>query len=267
MSDRPEQLEIRNLATGYARRPVIKSLTLAPLHAGQVTALVGPNAAGKSTLMLALAGLLPASGSVRLGDIELVSTGLADRVNLVAFMPQALPQAVSLTVIESVVVSLKASPLGTSGLSLATIHERAVETLQRLSIAHLALEPLDRLSGGQRQLVSLAQAICRQPRVLLLDEPTSALDLRYQVAVMGLVRELAREGRIVVIVLHDLNLATRWADHIVVLRDGDVFSEGEPRKVVTAAMLAIVYGVNCNVERSSRGHIHVSVEGVAENPF
>lgn len=258
-----EELAITALSAGYPRRPIIAGLSLAPLRAGQVTALVGPNAAGKSTLLLALAGLLPATGSMRLGDRELLDMRLADRVDLVAFMPQALPQAVSLNVIESIVVALKASPLGASGLSLKAIHERAVETLQRLAIAHLALEPLSRLSGGQRQLVSLAQAVSRRPKVLLLDEPTSALDLRHQVSVMGLVRELAHEGRIVVVVLHDLNLATRWADHIVMLREGALAAEGSPQATVTAATLAKVYGVHCNVEISARGHVRVIVEGVA----
>lgn len=124
------------------------------------------------------------------------------------------------------------------------------------------MEQLNRLSGGQRQLVSLAQAIVREPAILLLDEPTSALDLRHQAQVMHLVRDLAREGRLVVVVLHDLNLAARWADHIVVLSNGAVAAEGAPVAAITANILASVYGVEALVERSTLGHLQISVERV-----
>lgn len=124
------------------------------------------------------------------------------------------------------------------------------------------MEQLRRLSGGQRQLVSLAQAVIREPRVLLLDEPTSALDLRHQTQVMGLVRELASEGKVVVIVLHDLNLAARWADHIVVLSNGAVAAQGNPETAITVDMLAGVYGVEAVVERSSLGHPQICVERI-----
>jgi iron complex transport system ATP-binding protein len=257
-----EALSIEGLSAGYPRRRVIERLTLDPLPAGRITALVGPNGAGKSTLMLALAGLIGATGTVRLGVRDLVDMPIAERANVVAFMPQALPPGVGLSVLESVMASLRASPMAgpqTRGLRL---RQRAFATLERLSIGDLALEQLNRLSGGQRQLVSLAQAVVRQPRVLLLDEPTSALDLRHQTQVMGLVRELAGEGKVVVIVLHDLNLAARWSDHIVVLSHGAVAAQGDPETALTPDMLASVYGVRAVVERSSLGHLQVSVDHV-----
>jgi len=262
MIDDAKPLVIERLSAGYPQRPVINGLTLAPFPAGQVTALVGPNAAGKSTLMLALAGLVRCTGDVRLGTLDILAMSIAERSNVVTFMPQALPQGVALSVLESVIASLEAAPLAGIAMHRRHIRERALQTLERLSIAHLALEQLNRLSGGQRQLVSLAQAVVRQPRVLLLDEPTSALDLRHQASVMRFVRELAREGRVVVVVLHDLNLATRWADHVVVLSGGAKAAEGHPESAVTGEMLASVYGVEAVVERTSLGHLQVSVEGI-----
>lgn len=262
MSTGGEALHIAELSAGYSHRRVIDRLTLDPFPAGRITALVGPNAAGKSTLLLALAGLIRATGSVRLGARSVLGLSLAERAQIVTFMPQALPQGVELTALESVMASLKAAPIAgleTQGIGIRT---RAFGALARLSIGDIAMEPLNRLSGGQRQLVSLAQAIIRDPRVLLLDEPTSALDLRHQTQVMGLVRDLAREGKVVVIVLHDLNLAARWADHVVVLRDGAAAAQGEPTAAFTARMLADVYGVEALVERSSLGHLQVSVERV-----
>jgi iron complex transport system ATP-binding protein len=260
----PAPLTVSGLSAGYPGRQVIRSLSLEPLRPRQVTGLVGPNAAGKSTLLLALAGLIEAAGEVRLGGRDVLAVSGVERAALITFMPQALPQGVRLTVIESVVAALRASlPLGVRS---PDAQHRAVAALERLDIADLALEPLDRLSGGQRQLVGLAQALARNPRVLLLDEPTSALDLRHQVLVMELLRQLAAEDRIVVVVMHDLNLAARWVDHIVVLHEGRVQAEGEPAAAITPGLLARTWGVEARVERSSAGHIQVSVDSARRVP-
>lgn len=261
MSAATEVLRIDDLCAGYPGRPVISGLTLDPFAVGQVTALVGPNAAGKSTLMLALAGLVRSTGSVRFGPHELLGMPIAERARIVTFMPQALPQSIALSVLESVMASLNASPTVELGPRGKQVRRRALDALERLSIANLALESLNRLSGGQRQLVSLAQSVVREPRIMLLDEPTSALDLHHQVSVMALVRELAREGRIVVVVLHDLNLAARWADRVVVISGGAVAAQGDPASAITSDMLADVYGVEALIEHSSRGHLQVCVEG------
>ncbi len=254
-----------DLSAGYRNRPVLRDLRLAPLEPGKVTALVGPNAAGKSTLLRSLAGLVPATGSVRLGDRDLSALGLAERAQHVAYMPQTLPQNAELTVLEGVIGALKASPLVDFDGSGPATRRRAVDVLDRLGILDLAMEGIGRLSGGQRQLASLAQAIVRAPQLLLLDEPTSALDLRHQLDVMTIVRELAREGRIVVVVLHDLTLAASWADHLVLLDHGTVIAEGPPEAALSPSILSAVYGVEARVERCSRGHLHIMVDGPANS--
>lgn len=256
-----QPLLIRDLSAGYPGRPVIRDLTLPEIAAGHVTALVGPNAAGKSTLLLALAGLIRARGSVRLGTRELLHLGAAERARTVTFMPQTLPQGVALTVLESVIAALKASPIADALLDGNAVRHRAAGTLDRLGIAELGLESLDRLSGGQRQLVSLAQALVRDPELLLLDEPTSALDLRHQVTVMELVRSLAAEGRTVIVVLHDLNLAARWADRVVVFERGAAHAVGTPAEALTAQTIAAVYGVAARVENCSAGRPRIIVDG------
>lgn len=261
MSRADTALEISGLSAGYRNRPVIRDLTLAPIPSGGVTALVGPNAAGKSTLLRALAGLLPVQGSVRLDGADLGRVSLADRAGRVGFMPQTLPQGVGLSVLESVLSALRATPFEASANGAAKPRDRALLVLERLGLTGAALDSLDRLSGGQRQLVGLAQAVVREPRLLLLDEPTSALDLRHQVLVMSMVRALAAEGRIVVVVLHDLNLAARWADHIVVLHGGSLYAQGSPDEAITPEMLASVYGVAARVEPCSRGALQVVVDG------
>lgn len=262
-------LAISDLTAGYRNRPVLRNLNLTAFEPGKVTALVGPNAAGKSTLLRSLAGLVPATGSIRLGDLDLNALGLTERAQHVAFMPQTLPQNAELSVLEGVIGALKASPIAEFDSSNAEARRRAVEVLDRLDILELAMDGIGRLSGGQRQLASLAQAIVRAPHLLLLDEPTSALDLRHQLDVMMVVRSLAREGRIVVVVLHDLTLAATWADHLVVLHHGAVAAEGPPEQALQPAILSAVYAVEARVERCSRGRIHVMVDGPtsAMHPF
>lgn len=253
-------LLVEGLSAGYGRREIVHDLTLEPIPAGRLVALVGPNAAGKSTLLRALAGLVRARGSIRLGDAELVGASPAQRARSVAFMPQSLPDRVGLTVLEGVLSALHAAPGG--DLTGGEARRRALCTLERLEILDIALSPLDELSGGQRQLASFAQALVREPRLLLLDEPTSALDLRHQLRVMNVARGEAREGRVVVVVLHDLGLAARWADTVVVLDRGRIRSAGKPHLALTPDILRQVYGVRGRVERCSEGCLQVLVDGV-----
>lgn len=257
------RLHVRQLTVGYKRKTVLHGIDLPDVAPGQVVALVGPNGAGKSTLLRTLAGLLPATGDVRLGELDLLRCSRRERAAVLGFMPQTLPDGIALSVLETLLGALRGGdPLSAHG-SARQQQERAFAVLQQLGVEHLALQPLDSLSGGQRQMVSLAQAVIRQPRLLLLDEPTSALDLRYQNDVMSMVRQLADQGRIVVVVLHDLGLAARWADCIMVLERGQLHAAGTPEQTLTPPMLEQVYRVQARVERCSLGRVHIHVDGSA----
>ncbi len=254
-------LTINNIVAGYRRKVVVSNVSLPALQPGTVTALIGPNAAGKSTLLRALAGLVKTrSGSVSLGDEDLLAASILRRSARLSFMPQAVPTDVSLTVIESVVSALKASPIDHIAVGQKDLHEVAMNTLVRVGIIDLAVEQLDQLSGGQRQLASLARSIVREPRVLLLDEPTSALDLQHQVQVMRLVKAYARSGNIVIIILHDLNLALRFADHLAVMDRGAIAAFGKPEEALTPAIIERIYHVKARIEPCSKGQLHVIVD-------
>lgn len=254
-------LAVDAFSVSYPGRRIIDRLSIPAITGGTMTALVGPNAAGKTTLLRGLAGLIRAEGSVRLDGRELLSLPSPSYARHVTYMPQALPQRVALTVFEGVLSALNASaPVAATS---DEIHRRALSTLQRLGIADLAMRPLDQLSGGQRQMASLAQAVARQPAVLLLDEPTSALDLRHQWRVMQVVSDLAREqGMIAMLVLHDIALAARWCDRLIVLSNGKVAADGPPRDALTPALFADVYGVEARIETCSRGSVQVMVDGM-----
>ncbi len=253
-------LTIEELSAGYGGREVIAAFSVPPLTAGTVTALAGPNGAGKSTLLKALAGLIPARGKVMLDGRNLLAMPAEQRAANIGFMPQALPSDAGLGVLDSVIAALK---VARPDMPTRQVRERAVHVLERLGVLPLALSSLDRLSGGQKQMASLAQAVVCDPKVLLLDEPVSALDLRHQFHVMRTIGSLAAEGRIVAVVLHDLSLAARWADRIALMRAGALFAEGAPSQVITPAMLKDVYGVEASIVSGIEGELHIAIHDIA----
>lgn len=259
-------LTLSRVSAGYRGRPVLRDLSLAPIPSGRVTALVGPNAAGKSTLMLAIAGLIGVSGEIHVGPQNLVNMPIAARSEIAGYMPQALPQGVALTVLELVLAALNATVPIRLAADNNGLH-RAAAVLDRLDISDIASQPLDRLSGGQRQLAGLAQALVREPRLLLLDEPTSALDLRHQVMVMSIIRSLAAEGRIILVVLHDLNLAARWADDVVVMSNGQVAAHSPVEEALTPEIVSMVYGVEARREPSANGRFHIFADKISSSVF
>ncbi|WP_081104985.1 ABC transporter ATP-binding protein [Achromobacter xylosoxidans] len=257
-------LEIRSLTAGYGNRPVLRDLRAAPLPEGTLTALLGPNGSGKSTLLKTLAGLNPMlGGDLRLDGADFAGLSPARRAEHAMYMPQALPKGVHMTVLESVLVAARSGRARQGGDALM---REAMQVLAELGIRHLASRYLDELSGGQKQLASLAQALVRRPRLLLLDEPLSALDLNYQFHVMDVLRrQTARHRLITLVVLHDLNIALRHADHALLLHGGALLAEGPPHQVVTPDTLRRAYGVLARVERCPQGQPQVHVDGLAHN--
>ena len=258
-------LHIRGLDAGYGGKPVLQDLAAGPLAQGTVTALLGPNGSGKSTLLKTLAGLNPVRrGAILLDDEDLARAAPARRAERAMYMPQSLPKGVHMTVFESVLVAARSGRQGVAGQALMQAAQAAQAIINDLGIGALASRFLDELSGGQKQLASLAQALVRRPRLLLLDEPLSALDLNYQFHVMDVLRRQTRRHRLItVVVLHDLNIALRHTDHALLLHGGAIDAEGLPADVVTPHSLHRVYRVRARVERCPQGQAQVHVDGVA----
>lgn len=251
-------LSIRDLHTGYGKKKIIDGLTTPLLPRGKITALLGPNGSGKSTLLRALADLNPAQGVLSLNDEDLMTLMPAKRTQKVVYLPQSLPAGVHLHALESVIVARRAS-----GYHEGNAEQEAYAILEKLGVAPLAMHYLDQLSGGQKQLIGLAQSLIRQPDLLLLDEPLSALDLNFQFHVMDIVaRETRLRNIVTVVVIHDINIALRHAEYAVMLKNGALVASGVPDAVVTPQNLATVYGVRGRVEHCSQGLPHVVVDGL-----
>ena len=235
------------IRAGYGLREVLRGVDLAARD-GELVALVGPNGAGKSTLLRVLAGLLrPTAGTVAIDDADLLALDRRAVARRVAVVPQVFETLFPFTVREIVTLG-RTARLGVFG-SLGRDDLRAVDrALTDLGATELADRRIDRISGGERQRAVLAMALAQESEALLLDEPTAHLDPAHQRETLELVARLARaRGLALIAVLHDLNLASALATRIVVLRDGAVVREGDPREVLTSALVSEVFGPGLSV--------------------
>nr|WP_242574774.1 ABC transporter ATP-binding protein [Streptomyces sp. NP-1717] len=237
------RLAAHELTLAYDDRTVVHDLELA-VPDGRVSVIVGPNACGKSTTLRALGRLLkPTSGSVLLDGAELAGIPTRRIAQSIGLLPQSPSAPEAITVAD--LVARGRQPHQRWWQQWSEEDERAVtDAMARTDVTELAERPVDELSGGQRQRVWIAMALAQETDLLLLDEPTTFLDIAHQVEVLDLVRRLNHEqGRTVVIVLHDLNQAARYADHLVAMKKGRIVAEGEPGEIVTAELVREVFGL------------------------
>lgn len=241
------ELRARGLHLAYDQRLVVEDLDLV-IPSGRVTAIVGANACGKSTLLRALARLLaPRQGTVELDGRALRSLPTRELAQRLGILPQTPVAPEGLTVFD--LVSRGRSPHQNWWRQWSKADELAVhEALAATGMTDLADRAVDELSGGQRQRAWIAMAVAQGTPVLLLDEPTTYLDLAHQIDVLDLITDLnRREGRTVVMVLHDLNQACRYADHVIAMKSGRIAAEGPPAEVVTAATVEDVFDLRCQI--------------------
>jgi len=242
---RLDRLRADRVSVAYGPRRVLDEVDLTVPH-GQITAIIGPNGCGKSTLLRALARVLvPRAGAVLLdGDPihRMPSRVVAQQVGL---LPQSNVVPEQLTVID-LVRRGRYPHRGAFGRWTNQDHEAVEDALQATGTADLRDRLVDELSGGQRQRVWVAMVLAQQTPVLLLDEPTTYLDLAHRLEVLRLLRALnADRGVTVAMVLHDLDEASRYAHHLVAMRDGQIVTQGAPRQIVTPDLVRDVFGVLC----------------------
>lgn len=240
------RLAARGVTVGYGGRAVIDDLDVA-IPPGVVTTIIGPNGCGKSTLLRTLTRLLkPAKGTVVLDGEDIVKLRTRDVAKKLGLLPQAPVAPEGLTVGDLVARGRHPhqSWLRQWSSDDAGVVERA---LAMTGVADLADRPVDSLSGGQRQRVWISMTLAQGTDLLLLDEPTTYLDLAHAIDVLDLVDDLHESGCTVVMVLHDLNLATRYSDNLIVMRAGSILAQGHPRDVITAELLYEAFALQAKV--------------------
>lgn len=232
---------------GYDNKTVIQGVSLV-IPSNQISVIIGANACGKSTLLKTLARLIkPISGKITLDGISIDKIPPKQLARIVGLLPQSpiVPEGISV-----------ADLIGRGRFPHQSLlsgwtkkdYEAVAEAMEIMKITELANRSIDELSGGQRQRVWIAMALAQQTDILFLDEPTTFLDITYQVEILDLLTDLNRKhGTTIVMVLHDINLSARYADHIFALYQGKLVAEGEPSKVITSTLVKDIFGLDCTV--------------------
>jgi iron complex transport system ATP-binding protein len=255
------ELVARGLSVDLSGRTVLAGVDLA-VRPGEVVGLLGPNGAGKSTLMRALAGQLAFAGSVRIGGRDAAALSVAERARLVAYLPQA--RVIGWPVSVEKAVALGRQPwLGFGARPGPRDAAICREAMAVMDVAALARRPATELSGGEQARVLAARAIAQDTPVLIADEPASGLDPAHQIAMMAAFGAIARRGKAILVSLHDLTLAARWCDRVVLLAGGRVAADGAPGAVMDAERLRAVFGIRVHVAEED-GRPVLAPVGLAE---
>jgi iron complex transport system ATP-binding protein len=248
-------IQIKEIGYAYGDVAVLENISF-EIEAGTFFIIIGPNGSGKTTLLKMIAGIIKSShGDIKIQDREIDTYSRKQLARMVAYVPQINQIDFPFTVKEIVLMG-RAPHLGLLGLTDTKDIVLAEEALAFTGVTHLAGRRLDQLSGGECQRVLIARAICQAPRVILLDEPTASLDLAHQVRLMDLMDRLKSEkGVTVVMVSHDVNLASMYSDCLALLRQGKLLGLGSPREVLTHALLESAYDCKLLVDQSPFGKV------------
>jgi iron complex transport system ATP-binding protein len=239
------KLKVNGLEFGYTSMPVLADVCL-ELAQSEMLGVVGPNGAGKSTLIRCINRILnPQSGRILLDENDIKKMDRMELARKMGYIPQTASQTFPTTVFDAILMGRRPH---IGWRSSEEDHEKVLDVLELLDIEDLAMRDIKELSGGQQQRVFIARALAQEPEVLLLDEPTSNLDIRHQLEVMEIIKDLVvKEGISAIMAIHDLNLASKYTDRVLIMKEGRIFDAGSPSNVLTTENIRSVYGVEAEV--------------------
>ncbi|WP_018693634.1 Fe(3+) dicitrate ABC transporter ATP-binding protein FecE [Algicola sagamiensis] len=239
-------LSAKNLTVGYGDRTILNDLSI-DIPSNKVTAFIGPNGCGKSTLLKTLSRVIqPKHGSIELDGKSFQHYSEKQLAKKISLLPQVLHAPEGMTVRK--LVTLGRTPyLSFLGRLSEVDHEHVTNAIKNAGVEAIADHFVDALSGGQRQRVWIAMILAQDTPIVMLDEPTTYLDLSHQVALMQLIRAMNNQGKTVVTVLHDLNQACRYCDHLIVMKDGKVITQGMPEAVMNRSLLKSVFDLDAEI--------------------
>lgn len=249
------KLSIQNVSFNYRSVHALKNVQF-ELNQGEILSLVGPNGSGKSTLLKCIDGILkPHSGAVFVDGTKTSQINSKELSKIIGYVPQSASSVFPLTVFDVVLAGRKPY----MGWSVSAKDEAVVaETMKLLKIEELATRYFNEISGGEQQKVAIARALAQQPKIILLDEPTSNLDIKHQLEVLCIIKSLSRNMKLsVIMAMHDLNLASRYSDKILMLKKGCIYAAGPPETVITEENIMAVYGVKARVYMAHFSKPHV----------
>jgi len=245
------RLEVKGLHQGYGDLEILHGIDLFT-ETGEVLALLGPNGSGKSTLVKTITGIMkPRAGAITVDGQDVMRMEPSEMAKVLGYVPQHFHYMPYTTVLETVLIGRRPYMQWSASDQDLEAVEHALKTMQILDLAE---KNVNELSGGQKQRVFIARALTQSPKFYLFDEPTSSLDLKYQLETMMTMHELVRrQGAGMVVALHDLNLALRYADRAVMIKDGKVHRSGTPDEVINPRTIEEVYGVEAVITENERG--------------
>ncbi len=254
------EISVHNIEFSYNGAPVLKNVRC-EIGTGDFMAVVGPNGSGKSTLIKCMNGILrPRKGTVYISSENIREKTLREIAKKMAYVPQNKAGDSPVSVFDSVLLGRK--PYINWKPSQSDI-DITTNVIARLKLDHIAMKDINKLSGGQQQNVFIARALAQQPGILLLDEPTSNLDLKHTVRIMDTLKNLCKQGLTVIVALHDINLAMRYASRIMMLKEGEIYACGG-REIVTEERLERLYDIKVRLIKNN-GCFHVIPESSIEN--
>lgn len=251
---------VKDIVFGYGKKEVLKGVNF-KVSKGEIVSIIGPNGSGKSTLVKCIDGIFkPKSGKVYIDTKDTRTMSTKELAKTMAYVPQASSDVFVQRVFDTVLMGRKPHlNWGVRKMDLEIVEE----VLDYMGLTNLAECYLDELSGGQRQKVLIARALAQEPEILLLDEPTSSLDIKHQLEVLEIVKKISNQRKSsVVMVIHDLSLAYRFSDKLVLLKDGNVFAYGEPNLVLTKENINEVYDVEVSMVNTNLGPCVLPIKSI-----